>query len=119
MAEYQYLYLTERDGVTIVGFNNPTILDAYHVGEVSKELYRLVEEEKRDKIVVDFSAIKMLSSQTISVLLKMRQTIAELDGKMALFGLEPGLYKVFKITRLQDVFEFHDNLDHAVKSLIQ
>lgn len=117
MSEYKYLKLSNREDVTIVGFADATILDAFHVGEVSQELYRLIENEKLTRLVVDFSAIKMLSSQTISVLLKMRQMVGEAGGKMVLYGLDPGLYKVFRITRLQDVFEFYDDLEKAVEDV--
>ena len=44
MAAAAQLALTEKDGVSIIGFTEPTVLDAYHVDEVSKRLFELLEK---------------------------------------------------------------------------
>ena len=111
------LILSEQDGVTIVGFGNSVILDAYHIDEVSKELFKLIEADKRRYLVLDFSTIKMLSSQTLGVMLKMKSLLDKSGGKMVISGIDPRLYRVFKITDLQSVFEFHDNNQQATESL--
>ena len=80
MVEKSHLVLTQEAGVTVVSFREPTILDAYHVNEIAKELYALVSKASDDdsqechhKIVLDLSSIKMLSSQSLGVFLTMRQ----------------------------------------------
>jgi len=117
MSQESHLVLTREKDVTVVGFAEATLLDAYHVGEVSRELYALVEEAGHRKIVLDLSEIRMLSSQTLGVLLNMRQKLDPLGGKMVISGIDPKLYRVFKVTNLQNVFEFFDNRADAVKSL--
>ena len=117
MTDETHLTLTKRDNVTIIGFKDPTILDAYHVNEVSKQLFGLIGKDEYKLLVLDFSTIKMLSSQTLSVLLKMRQELDAVDGQMVLSGINPGLYRVFRITNLQSVFEFFSDIDSAVEHL--
>ena len=117
MTDETHLILTKKDNVTIIGFKDPTILDAYHVNEVSKQLFGLVGKDEYRLLVLDFSTIKMLSSQTLSVLLKMRQELDVVDGRMVLSGIDPGLYRVFRITNLQSVFEFFSDIDSAVEYL--
>ena len=112
-----HLVVTEQDGVTVVDFSESVILDAYHINEVSKELFSLIDMDGRSLIVLDFAVIKMISSQTLGVLLKMKNKLDKLNGKMAISGIDPRLYRVFKITNLQSVFDFFEDRESAVKSL--
>ena len=117
MADKSHLVLTHQGDVTIVGFKEPTILDAYHVKNVSEQLYDLIDKDNLQLIVLDFSTIKMLSSQTLSILLKMREKLDAIEGKMVISGIEPSLYRVVKITNLENIFSFFNDTDTAVKSL--
>ena len=119
MPEESHLLLSRHDDITVVGFNDATILDAYHVNEVAQELYQLIEKDGCRKLVLDLGTIKILSSQTLGVLLNMRQKLAPLDGKVVISGIDPRLYRVFKVTKLQDIFEFYDTSAAAVSALRQ
>ncbi|KPK76987.1 MAG: hypothetical protein AMJ79_04770 [Phycisphaerae bacterium SM23_30] len=118
MADEPKLTITQQTGVAIVGFAEPNLLDAYHVNETTKDLYRLIEQEGYRLIVLDISTLKMLSSQALGVFLNMRQKLDKLNGQMAISGIDPDLSRVFKITRLQNVFDFFDNTAAAVESLL-
>lgn len=114
--EESQLTVTQQDGVSLVCFREASVLDAYHVGQVSKDLYALIEKQGLRKLVLDLSSIKMLSSQTLGVLLNMRQKLDQLGGKMVLSGIDPRLYRVFKITHLKDLFEFYETNEEAIAS---
>ena len=119
MSEEAKLTVTQHDDVSVVDFCEATILDAYHVDQISKELYALVEVQKSRKIVLDLATIKMLSSQTLGVFLNMRKKLSELGGTMVFAGVDPRLYRVFKVTNLQALFEFFEDRDTAVQSFSQ
>ena len=119
MTDQSNLIITLHDGVAVVGFAEPHLLDAFHVTETAKDLYRLIETDGQRLIVLDISTITMLSSQALGVFLNMRQKLQKIDGKMAFSGIDPTLSLVFKITRLQDVFSFFDNTDLAVQNLLK
>lgn len=116
MAEQTSLAVSQQDEVTVVDFRDATILDAYHIDQISKELYALVEEQKATKIVVDLATIKMLSSQTLGVFLNMRKKLSDIEGKMVFAGVDPRLYRVFKVTNLQALFDFFEDRGKAVES---
>jgi anti-sigma B factor antagonist len=108
------LTLTQQDDITIVGFTDPVALDAYHVGEISKELYQLVDKMGLRKIVIDLATVKILSSQTLGVFLNLRQKLTPLNGKIVLSGIDPKLYRVFKVTQLDGAFEFFPDTPAAL-----
>ena len=116
MTQKSHLVLNQQNGITVVSFAEATLLDAYHVNEISRELYALIEKEGHLQIVLDLSDIKMLSSQTLGVFLNMRHKLEQVKGRMVISGIDPRLYRVFKITNLQNIFDFFENKDDAVKS---
>ena len=118
MSEQSRLVVTDQDGVSIIRFSEPTLLNAFHVTEVGEELVNLIEKGGLSKIVLDLASIKMLSSQALSVLLTLRQKLTDSEGKMVISGVDPRLYRVFKVTNLQSVFEFYNDADSAVKSFV-
>jgi len=117
MPQDSSLIITSQEGVTVVGFSEPTLLNAYKITEVAQQLYKLVEQEGHRLVVLDLSTIRMLSSQSLGVFLNLRHKLGQVKGKMALSGIDPSLSRVFKITKLEEVFEFHKNTASAVLSL--
>jgi anti-sigma B factor antagonist len=117
MSEKSSLILTIEDGVAVVGFAEPTLLNAYQISEVGEQLFRLVEEEGHRLIVLDLSTIQMLSSQSLGVFLNLRHKLEAVQGKVVFSGMDPSLSRVFKITKLEEVFEFYKNNYEAVQQL--
>ncbi|MBN1844346.1 MAG: STAS domain-containing protein [Sedimentisphaerales bacterium] len=116
MTEQTGLHVRQREDVSVVEFTEPMLLDAYHIQDSSKQLYALIEKHGLRRLVLDLSTIRMLSSQSLGVFLSMRQKLETCEGKMVLSGIDPRLSRVFKITNLQNVFEFYPDTDAAVES---
>ena len=116
MNDLSHLTIDQQDEVAIVRFNDATILDASQIDAVSRELFGLIDKQNLRKIAIDMSSLQMISSQTLGVFLKMRQNIDDLGGRMVFCGIDPKLYRVFKITNLISVFQFYDDADLAVQS---
>jgi anti-sigma B factor antagonist len=117
MADESHLIINRQGPVTIVGFDQSVILDTYHIDQVSKQLFGLIDDQNSRRIILDFATIKMLSSQTLGVLIKMKRKLDELGGKMVISGIDPRLYRVFKVTNLQSIFEFFENNNAAITAL--
>ena len=110
----KHLNVSDLQGVTVIAFNEPTMLDAFRVTEVGKELVSLVEKRAPRRVIIDLGSIKMLSSQALGVLLAVREKLSQFNGKMVISGIDPRLYRVFKITNLQGTFEFFENNQAAL-----
>jgi anti-sigma B factor antagonist len=92
--------------VTIVDFQDARILDAVQIEEIGKELFRLVDDMDRKKLVLDFSKVRFLSSSTIGVLISLRKKTADIDGTLVICGLRSELMEIFKIMKIQKLFTF-------------
>ena len=116
MFDLSHLTVNQQDEVAVIRFNDAAILDASHIDAVSQELFDLIDKQNLRQMAIDMSSVQLISSRTLGVFLKMRQQIDSLGGRMVLCGIDPKLYRVFKITNLISVFQFYDDTDSAVQS---
>ena len=101
---------------TVVNFGATTILDTSLIERIGQELYKLVEVLDKRKIVLDFAEVKFLSSSALGMLLNLRSKAASAKGQVVICGLRDDLHKVFKITRLDKLFEFFETEEKALNA---
>lgn len=92
--------------VTIVDFQEVRILDAVQIEEIGKELFRLVDDMDRRKLVLDFSKVQFLASAAIGVLITLRKKTGAIDGTLVICGLRSKLMEIFKIMKIEKLFTF-------------
>lgn len=100
--------------VTIINFQDASILDTLLIQKIAAELYGLVDEKAKRKIILDFTTVKYMASQTLGVLLTLQKKARTLKGRVVFCSLKPDLMKVFKITGLEKMFEFYDDETKAL-----
>lgn len=105
------------DKCSVIEFRNPSLMDAVVLEEIAQELYRLVDEEDRRKIVLDFERVEYLSSQAIGIVMTMHKKLSGLkNSKLVLCSIGPKLAELLKITRLDRVLTIKPTQREAVKS---
>ncbi|MFQ6048804.1 MAG: STAS domain-containing protein [Phycisphaerae bacterium] len=102
--------------VTVVTFDERTILDSLQIEKIGQELYELVDRFDRRQLVLDFSGVKFLSSQALAVLLNLRSKLQKIKGKLVICGLRAELREVFRITKLERLFEFYADEQQALNA---
>ena len=55
MAEYRRLEVNEVGDVTVVRFRDKKIIEDINIQELGQEMFRLIEEDNRDKLLLNFS----------------------------------------------------------------
>ena len=104
------------DKYTIIEFKNPSLMDPLELEQIGQQLYRLVDEEDRRKIVLDFERVQYLSSQAIGIVLTMNKKLGSLsNSKLVLCGVGPRLMELLKITRLDRLLTVKPTQREAVK----
>ena len=114
MADYQQISVTETDGVTIVHFNDQRILDAGLIQQLGEDLFQLVEEEQRDKLLLNFVDVEFLSSAALNRLIMLDKKVKERGGTLKLCNICGGIMDVFVITRLDKHFEIIEDESTAL-----
>jgi anti-sigma B factor antagonist len=110
------LLIQDYAGVTVVSFTESAILDSQSIEAVGKELARLPDVLHKQKLIVDFSDVKFLSSQAIGVLLDLHQRVQAIKGTLLLCGVRKEIMKVFHITNLDRIFKFFPDDASALKN---
>jgi anti-anti-sigma factor len=74
--------------------------------EDTQLLSRIAELPQR-QLVLDFSNVKFLTSLGLAMLLTLRKQLGEGGRRLAILNLQPHVYEVFSVSRLNTVFDVH------------
>ena len=116
MLPRQRLDVSEVGEVTVVRFKDRRILDASNIEELGIELFELIEQEDRKKLLLNFADVEFLSSAALNKLIILDKKIKSGGGKLKLTDLRPEIHEVFVITRLNQLFDIHDEEADALES---
>lgn len=101
---------------TVIEFKTASLMDQIILEDIGKELYRLIDEEDRRRIVMDFERVEYISSQMIGVILTMQKKLAALkNSRFVLCAVGPKLMELLKITRLDRILTLKPSQREAVK----
>jgi len=109
MAEYQRLDVNEIGDVTVIRFRDQKIIEDINIQELGQELVRLVEADRREKLLLNFSSVDFLSSAALGKLITLEKKMRTHGGVLKLCNIRPEIYEVFAITRLNRLFDIKDD----------
>ena len=116
-AGHRRLDIEESGDVTIAKFVDKKILDEGNIQIIGNQLFSLVEDDARTKIILDFSNVEYLSSAALGKLITMDKKVTAAKGKLRLCTVRPDIYEVFAITKLNKLFDMRDNLEQALEGM--
>jgi anti-sigma B factor antagonist len=87
------------------------------VMELLDLLDRAVVDGKVGRLVINFGSIQQVSSAALGKLVKLMNRAEAVRGRLKLCGLHADLRHVFRITRLDRVFEIYETEPEALASL--
>ena len=103
--EQTQLKIERRLGEIMLTITEPKLLDPDCIREMEDALLRVVDTGKYNKILLNFSNVTFLSSRFLGCLVNMLKRIRENKGELTLCKIDPELFRVFQITRLDKVFD--------------
>src|SRR6266566_7769278 len=102
---------------TIVEFTSPSLMDPIELEQIAQQLYKLIDEQDRRRIILDFEKVQFLSSQAIGILLAMQKKLSQLKkSNLILCGVGPRLMELLRITRLDKVLTIKPSQKEAIKN---
>ena len=107
------LKVSDLSGVSLVEFADRKILDELCIHEIQEELGKVVEFAPATKLLLSFKNVEYLSSAALGMLITLKKRVEEKQGKLKLSDINPQIYEVFKITRLNKIFDIHPSQDKA------
>ena len=109
--------ISDRDGVCVVVFEDRKILEQLAINDIGSRLTQLAEARTEPKLLLDFQNVEHLSSAALGMLITLNKQMHERQGRLVLAGIQPQIYEVFKITRLNKLFTILSSTEDAIKAL--
>ncbi|BAM03610.1 STAS domain-containing protein [Phycisphaera mikurensis] len=103
-------------GVTHVRFRDRNILEESAIQQIGDELAAMIESDSNPKLLLDFSGVEHLSSAALGTLITVNNKVKAKGGQLRLSDIDEQIYEVFVITKLNKLFQIHDDKDAAAKS---
>lgn len=106
-----------NDGdVVQVRFVDRNILDEANIQRIGEEIVSVIEQRDRPKLLINFENVDHLSSAALGTLITINNKVRARSGQLRLAEIDPQIYEVFVITKLNKLFDIHDSADDALAS---
>jgi len=112
----QRLVVDEVGDVTLVNFVDKKILDEQNIQMIGDDLFRLVDELGRKKVLLNFSNVEFMSSAALGKLIRLHQRLHSLGGKLILCGISKAILEIFEITKLDKMLTIVKEENTALNS---
>jgi anti-sigma B factor antagonist len=106
----------EIGDVAAVTFIDKRILDEQNIQLIGEQLFELVDDDGRKKILLDFANVEYLSSAALGKLITMNKKVRGVSGQLRLCSIKPEIMEVFEITRLNKVFPIYPTQEAALEA---
>ncbi|GAB4191896.1 MAG: STAS domain-containing protein [Phycisphaeraceae bacterium] len=110
------LIVSEDNGVIKVRFLDRNILEEANIQQIGDEISQLIEGHENPKLLIDFSGVEHLSSAALGTLITINNKVRSKSGQLRLCNIDPQIYEVFVITKLNKLFQIYEDADQAMAS---
>ena len=101
--------------VTVVNFTDKKILDEQNIQVIGEQLFSLVDELGRRKLLLNFSNVEYLSSAALGKFITLNKKVQAKSGKLVMCNINEDIFEVFEITKLDKFFTICDSEEQAAK----
>lgn len=95
----------QQGDVLVLVFADAQILDEAKIEEMGKELLKIVNHCEEKKLLFNFGDVQFMSSAVLGKLIKINKVCGDREIHLKFCEIAKDLLQVFKITRLDKVFD--------------
>jgi anti-sigma B factor antagonist len=104
----------EQDGITVVGCEPGTALDAANSGELRERAGEMLGGSPR--LVFDMGGVEFVDSSAIGALVGLLRSARDSGGDVRLARVGGDVRTILELTRLDSVFGIYPSVEEAVRS---
>ena len=108
--------ISSEGDTAIVTFKKSSISNVEDISITADHIANFIEANRPKRVIFDFNGVKFFSSRVLGMLLETRATLSSWNGQVFISSINPQLHRVFKITNLDQVFEFFPDTESAIKA---
>ena len=110
------LELEEVGDVTVVNFVDKKILDEQNIQIIGEQLFDLVDNQGKKKLLLNFSNVEFLSSAALGKLITLNKKVQTSGGKLVMCKIAKEILEVFEITKLDKLFKIYPDEQAALQA---
>jgi anti-sigma B factor antagonist len=110
------LLIQSEGDITRIGFVDRNILEEASIQQIGDEVSEIIDQSDNPKILLSFNNVEHLSSAALGTLITINRKVRQKGGQLRLANIDPQIYEVFVITRLNKLFQIFDETEEAVRS---
>jgi anti-sigma B factor antagonist len=101
--------------VTVVSFTDRKILDEQNIQNIGEQLFSLVDESGRKKLLLNFGNVEYMSSAALGKLITLNKKVQSAGGRLVLCNIDASIREVFEITKLDKLFVIKNDEQEALQ----
>lgn len=94
-----------QDGILTIYFQDARILDEAKLEQVGRDLMKQLDQSTEERVILDFGKVQFMSSSMLGKLVQVHKKCKEFKVKLKLCSIDPEIRQVFKITKLDKLFD--------------
>ena len=102
--------------ITVVNFTDRKILDEQNIQLIGEQLFGLVDQDGTRKMLLNFGNVEYLSSAALGKLITLNKKLQASGGRLILCNIDPQIYEVFEITKLNRLFNIQKEEQTALQA---
>ena len=110
------LCIEQTNDVVVATATTPDLTET-EATELVDELIACIRYDAAHFFVLDLSQVQRITSSAIQALLILYQELEHVRGRVVLTNCQPNVESVFETTRLDALFELHEDIDEAVEAV--
>lgn len=108
--------VTNAGEITVVRLRDRKLHDQERIEELGRELFELVEGRNCRQLVLNFVDVEFISSATLGKLIVLDRKVKAVNGQLRMCRVSPEILEVFRVTRLDKVFDIRGEESEALAS---
>lgn len=110
------LQVTTVDDVTVASPTDERLIEEIQIRELGSALSETLAGDECGKLLVSFAKVKFMSSSSLNQLIVLQKEAKSLEKPLKLCDICEDIMEVFRITKLDELFEIVDSVDAGVES---
>lgn len=107
-----------KPNAVVIALNKEKILDDQTIALIESQIRYVINDIEKLNLVIDFENVRFLTSSFLGYLIRLSKYIYEKNGQLRLCGIDDKIQGIFKITRLDKIFDIHSDIEKALLSII-
>lgn len=110
------LEVEDNGEIAIVNFTDRKILDEQVIQKIGEDLFSLIDQYDRRKILLNFSNVDYLSSAALGKFITLNKKVQAKNGRLVMCHINEDIFEVFEITRLDRLFNIQKDEQSALQA---